>query len=56
MKLLHTTCLRPLELHKRTIVSQPVDPSWPKDFTLAIPFCVVCGIFPPFEEIKKFEN
>ena len=53
MKLLHTVCLTQLTLKKRTIVSQPDDKMWPKDFQLELPFCHGCGLFPPFDEIKK---
>jgi hypothetical protein len=53
MRLIHTACLKELELRKRTIIAQPEDHTWPNDFVLELPFCRTCGgVFPPLNEIK----
>lgn len=49
----HVACLRPLRLTKRTVVSQPEDESWPKDFVMPVWFCDTCRVIPPIEDIKK---
>ena len=53
MRLIHTKCLGSLKLVTRTIVSQPDDVTWPKDFTLQLLKCPRCDEYPSIDDIKK---